>query len=93
MRWSKDSWLSKCMEFDKLTHAGGSCLLTLTLYLPLNFFSPCIWIVNAAIAGCLAFTLGLFLEILQGWYADGFSWRDLTANVIGITLAVLGVTL
>jgi hypothetical protein len=89
MRWAKDSWTSKCQEYDKFVHLTGSCFLTMLLY---QIFH--IWLVfflSLTFAVEVAFLAGFILEVLQGKheeYGDGFSWRDLVANVIGIAFAV-----
>lgn len=88
-KWADDSWLSKCSEFDKLTHAGGSALLTNGLACILS-----IWLNRLGqvlLAGVLAFLVGLALEIYQAYREDGFSWRDLVADIIGIWIATWAI--
>lgn len=88
MKWSNDYWTSKCLEYDKWVHFAGSCALTLMVYWPLNILAPFIWVINALIAGAVVFVMGVLLEAWQESDGDGFSWRDLVANALGILLAV-----
>lgn len=97
MKLANDKWASKCNEFDKWTHAGGSCLATIAFYLFWNLlgFNFLFSIMAAAI---LSFCIGLAIEIDQSvelygvlTNGDGFSWRDLVADIVGITIAVMGV--
>ena len=97
MKLANDSWTSKCLEYDKWTHAGGSCLATMVLYLfwfAFGFNST----FSILAASLLSFTAGLAIEIDQGielygalTNGDGFSWRDMAANMIGILVAMVGV--
>ena len=99
MKLANDSWFSKCREFDKWTHAGGSCLGTLLIFmfwraLGFNFMFSIVF------SSVIVFAIGLANEIDQGvelygalTNGDGFSWRDMVANMIGITVAVIGVML
>jgi hypothetical protein len=96
MKWVRDIWTSKCMEYDKWTHAGGSCLITIVVFFCVIFFTPLGWFMNALLAGGISFVAGLALEFWQGYHPDGldgFSWKDLVANVVGILFAMAAVIL
>lgn len=88
-KWADDSWLSQCTEYDKLTHAGGSALLMcgLSCILAISFNR----IGQVLFAGALAFLVGFALEIYQAYRGDGFSWRDLVADIVGIWIASLAI--
>lgn len=84
-KWADDSWLSKCSEYDKLTHAGMCAFFTcLASAILCRWFNG---LGQALIGGTLVFIGGIILECWQVKHADGFSWRDVTANVAGILVA------
>lgn len=93
MKFSHDSFDSKCYEYDKLTHAGGSALLTLIAYIMLEAYSYAGWLNNLFAACLVSFLTGIGIEVYQGFdhTADGFSWRDLVADFAGIVVAFIGV--
>jgi len=85
--WQQDRWLSKngsIICFDKLEHFAGSFILAWIL----SFFLSRFWAVG------LAFGLGFFWEVKDGYYPynrltgaiEGFSWKDLIADMAGIGL-------
>ena len=73
--FAKDKWLSKAETYDKLEHFGFWCLL----YLGLERF---LFVPDIAMIGALI--LGILWEIKDIFRADGFSWKDLTADILGI---------
>ena len=84
MNFVNDGWLKKCLEYDKWSHAGGSCLIVCLLWAVLKLANSglALWIVCAT-----GIVLGIALEIYQGFHGHGFSWRDLVANVAGVLIA------
>ena len=84
--WSGDTWNSTSgavLESDKLEHLFGSMILYFILYFicatPFQVFLYCVY-------------FGVIWEIkdsildwrIYGWYGgDGFSWRDLVADIVG----------
>ena len=81
-RYAKDNFRGE----DKLAHLFGTYFLVDVLH----FFSPLAWL--------LAFVLGFAWEVKDGildWEkigyfgGDGFSWRDLVADCVGILLWVI----
>lgn len=83
-RWNHDTWTSKCIEFDKWTHAGGSCLATCLLRIfTWNAGTP--WI-----AGGVVFVLGILYETYQEIsLIHKFSIKDVIANCVGIALGMI----
>ena len=84
MNFVNDGWLKKCLEYDKWSHAGGSCLIVCLLWavLKLTGCGLALWLVSA-----ICFGIGIALEAWQGTHGIGFSWRDLVANGAGILIA------
>ncbi len=85
--WQQDHWLSKTGSvicYDKLEHFAGSFILAWIL----SFFLSRFWAVG------LAFGLGFLWEVKDGYYPynrltgaiEGFSWKDLIADMAGIGL-------
>ncbi len=89
--WDKDKWFSRhgtIIPFDKIEHMIGSAILAylFTLFLPVNW-------------ACLtAFACGLLWEIKDGflhwevygwWGGEGFSWKDLAADCLGVGIIFL----
>jgi len=74
-QWAKDSWHSKFRTSDKWYHFFGCALIFATL-----------WIAGLPVVDCFFLTLfaGVLVEIKDGFYADGFSWRDLIADTLGL---------
>jgi len=88
-KWSNDSWLSRATGFDKWAHAGGSALFTCAAC---NVLAP--WfnhLGQVLFAGAFVFLCGLALEMYQAFKEDGFSWRDLTADALGILIAMAAI--
>lgn len=89
-RWAHDQWLSKggtILQFDKLEH--------FLIYFLAGFVLSFKFAAKAVIV--LLFAIGLLWEIKDalmpyekyGWWGgEGFSWKDLTANIIGIALGL-----
>lgn len=76
--------MTKAYEYDKLTHAGSSALLTCILTVMFEPFFG--WLALMAASWC-AFAIGIVKEIHDGINGeDGFSIIDVLANVIGILL-------
>ena len=86
--WSRDRWLSKngtILPYDKAEHAAASAILAYfaTFYMPPAF-------------ACLAVLfVGSLWELKDsimpyekyGWIGgEGFSWKDLIADSVGITI-------
>ena len=82
MNFVNDGWIRKALEYDKLAHAGGSCLAVCLLWLVLSVFNT-----NLFTVSCIVLSGGIALELWQGFYGHGFSWRDLVANVVGVLIA------
>ncbi len=90
LKWSDDSWLSRqgtILPYDKAEHATVSAILALiaTLFMP-------------PLIACLAvFIVGLLWEVKDGylrweiygwWGGEGFSWKDLIADSVGIAVGI-----
>ena len=86
-RWARDSWLSRgglVLTYDKLEH-----FLT---YLGLTFIG--FWLrIDSTIP--ILLMIGILWEIKDAllpyekvgfWGGDGFSWKDLMANIAGIAV-------
>lgn len=81
---SKDSFTS-CLKFsDKFLHMmyGFSAFVFLGFYTQWSFLIVLGWVMLG----------GLILEVLQIKFADGFSYRDLVADLVGALLAIIWVT-
>ena len=86
LKWSSDKWFSRqgtVVPFDKIEHAVGSAALAVLLMI----FFPVAW------ACLIAFVLGILWEIKDGflhwekyswWGGEGFSWKDLSADFVGV---------
>ncbi len=86
--WNRDRWLSMqgtILPYDKAEHAIVSAILTLIamIFMPL------------AMACLLVLFIGSLWEIkdgymhyeVYGWFGgEGFSWKDLIADFIGIAI-------
>ncbi|MGH7595552.1 MAG: hypothetical protein ACREOI_04330 [bacterium] len=89
-RWAQDRWLSKggtILPYDKLEH--------FLVYFLAAFLLSCKLAEKTVIA--LLFAIGLLWEIKDalmpyekyGWWGgEGFSWKDLAANIVGIALGL-----
>jgi VanZ family protein len=89
-RWAHDRWLSKggtILPYDKLEH--------FLIYFLAGFLLS--FKFAAEIVIILLFAIGLLWEIKDalmpyekyGWWGgEGFSWKDLIANIIGIALGL-----
>ena len=75
--------IKKFLKWDKFQHCLGSLLLTLILWYFIGW-----WTV------LLVFLIGLGKEI-KDYFTEGSycEWKDMLANIIGITVAVLIVSL
>ena len=84
MNFTNDGWLRQAQNFDKLSHAGGSCLAVCLLWAMLKLLH-----VELAISMVIIMSLsgGIALELLQGFRGIGFSWRDVVADVVGVLIA------
>lgn len=74
--------------FDKLIHAGAYCLLSFSLFV---FFPERkrLWVVLITLGG-------ITMEILQNFSLMGlreFSYGDIAANTVGVSLGFLGLIL
>jgi len=92
-RWSKDSWTSKAFDYDKFAHMAGSAFFFCLCCFFLSPFTDKLG--QIIIAFWVAMIGGITLEIYQAfdYFEDGFSWRDLVANWVGLIVAVLAVIL
>ena len=84
-----DGVFRTALEYDKLAHMGGSCLVVCALYVLLQIR----YMKRDAlyVAWAWAVGLGFVLELYQGFTGIGFSPLDLIANWIGIFVAVQAV--
>jgi VanZ family protein len=90
LAWKDDSFFSKqgtLLKFDKLEHMLGCMILTIVMALLID-----------AIAGIYVFIAGFLWEMKDGlmdwekygwWGGEGFSWKDLIADVVGIILGYI----
>lgn len=78
--FAQDSWTSKFHTHDKLYHLFGSGLLYAFLWAPLFLVFD---LTELAVA-LLAFGGGMLVEIIDGFGKEGFSVKDLAADVLGI---------
>lgn len=95
-RWANDRWLSHggvLLRYDKLEHF--LVYLTLTYVVGVLFLTP----LHTAL---VLFAVGLVWEIKDAlvpyenvgfWGGDGFSWKDLSANILGIFLGQQAILL
>lgn len=74
------SFFSKCLIYDKLYHFLGGAAGTMFLRLR-NW--PMLSIILSIFIG------GLLWEIKDGFAADGFDWKDLVADSVGILVGLL----
>ena len=77
--FGSDSVVSK---HDKLNHAIAYGVL---MFWFCGVFIPRYYLR----VGAFLLTLGLVLELLQGWVGRMFDYRDLTANLVGIFIALI----
>lgn len=91
LKWSDDKWLSRqgtIIPYDKSEHAVVSAILALiaTFFMPLLF--ACLL---AVVAGYLWEVKDGYLhwEVYGWWGGEGFSWKDLIADSIGIAAGIL----
>lgn len=74
LRWVEDSWTSKFRTSDKFYHFFGCALIFATLRI-------------TGLTGWLCFVLtflaGFLVELIDAVRADGFSWRDMVADILG----------
>lgn len=74
-RFAQDRWISQCLCYDKVYHfVGGAFLFSLFSHWFENLTS---FIITAI--------LGWIWEVKDGFgkKADGFSWRDAVAVIVG----------
>ena len=77
---SNDNWQSSMRISDKVLHFAG--------FFSIIFFTKAFVNLNILILlGWAAF--GVLWEVAECKFADGFSWRDLTADFLGIGTAYL----
>lgn len=76
------SWLPWLLP-DKREHLWGSGLLFCVLYFLMLRAGGVYWGTGAD-AATWAFVGGLLWEIKDGLWNDGFSWKDLIADCVGI---------
>ena len=101
MNFVNDGWIRKAQNYDKLSHAGGSCLAVCLLW---NIFLIVRYVIarrrgylppleiktqrRVILLLCgLVIVAGIALEVWQGTHGIGFSWRDVVANVAGVLIA------
>jgi VanZ family protein len=94
LKWKDDSFFSKqgmIIRYDKLEHLLGCFGLTFILII-FSMFTE----MSILIPGIVTFIAGLLWEVKDGyldwekynrWGGEGFSWKDLIANLVGILLA------
>ena len=88
LKWSRDRWLSRngtILPYDKAEHLVVSAILA---YFAIQFMP--------LLAGCLlVLFIGSLWELkdgympyeIYGWYGgEGFSWKDLIADFVGILI-------
>ena len=78
--FAKDSFRSKFTTSDKWYHFFGSALLYAFLW------SSLYRVGDVSILACIlwAFAGGILVEIIDGFKPDGFSWKDLAMDALGI---------
>jgi len=81
MQYAKDNFITRINFSDKFQHFG---VCFSGMYILKIHFSLPFWLM-----GLIIFTLGFLWEVKDSFYADGFSWRDLTADLLGIIAAGL----
>ena len=91
-RWAKDSWFSKgglIIRFDKIEHA---VLFFIGFWVLLIIGIPINWSLVFLLA------LGILWEIKDALVpfekygklgGDGFSWRDIMADIVGLAIALI----
>jgi len=91
MRTPPDRWLAR----DKALHAGGSFALTLSTHLALTEGAGATEAEALPLAAGTALFLGVMKEVSDSYRSrrPGFSWRDLTADAVGVLLAAGAVAL
>ena len=94
MNFTNDGWLRQAQNFDKLSHAGGSCLAVCLLWaiarMMEGYLYPLTQEARKKMLRSILITVlagGIVIEIWQGFYGHGFSWRDVVADVVGVLIA------
>ena len=79
-KFADDYWISK----DKRDHFLGSALLVAVFYFLCYHFSwMCQTWAQKDIALFWALFCGFFWEVKDGFFTDGFSYKDLVADLLG----------
>ena len=81
IKWAYDTFRSVMLISDKFLHLSASFAAALILHFQTKWS---IW--NICI---LVIVGGIIWEFLEMFFADGISWRDIVANLIGIGVFVL----
>ena len=84
MNFVNDGWIRQAQNYDKLSHAGGSCLAVCLLWAVLKLLNVNLTLTVVSIAVCIG---GIALELYQVRSGIGFSWRDVVANGVGVLIA------
>ena len=77
MNWADDSWFSQgglILVYDKLEHLLSAFV---GMYLLSRF-------IKKRYAALICISASILWEVRDIFFADGFSWRDLTADLAGI---------
>lgn len=83
IKWAYDTFRSVMLISDKFLHLSASFTAALILHFQtgLSILNICVFV----------FVGGIVWEFLEMFFADGISWRDIIANLIGIGVFVLFV--
>jgi len=94
MNFVNDGWTRQARNYDKLSHAGGSCLIVCLLWSIIMTFEGYLFPINhktqrriRLITCSIVLVGGIALEVWQGFHGHGFSWRDVVADVAGVLVA------
>jgi len=80
MRWSKDDFFTSMKISDKFLHASGNIL---GLYVLRSFN------VSLLLSIAIISIIDVLWELIEIKIADGFSWKDLVADFVGVLVFLL----
>jgi hypothetical protein len=83
--WANDSWFSQCKFYDKVEHYSAGFQGTI-IPLLIGYKTGYWWLQDKAVVPT-ALTMAILWEVKDGFFSDGFSWKDMLASWVGIGIA------